>query len=269
MLYHCTRTPFRLVTESLNLSDRGEAKAFLGFVEAEHKRAPLRLIVIDTLSQTSTGADENSNSEMAVYFKHVQAMVNRTGATVRTIHHSGKDVSKGERGAFAIRGNVDTSIEVRRMKNRADGDPIDVVQLGMKKQKDDGAGRIGEFEMYSVPLGLDQEGQPYDSLVLRPHGIAATDGAEKDFLDPSTALLNWIARAVGEAGGRMSFKELIQARMPFEKTKEGTVRKNIKAAIREGRDAARIASDGTAIWMERAGNNPNGDLDVIAEGVAS
>src|SRR5690606_23047975 len=110
-----TPNAFQLFTHELTFADRDMAEDFLDFVADEAEVAKPRLIVVDTLSQTATGFEENSNTDMAAYFKRAQGLVNRTGATVLVIHHTGKDASKGERGGLAIRGNVDTSIEARRV----------------------------------------------------------------------------------------------------------------------------------------------------------
>lgn len=70
-------------------------------------------VIIDTVSQTSAGADENSNSDMRDYVTALTAIRSATGAHVTCVHHSLKN-GEGYRGASALIGNVDTAIEITR-----------------------------------------------------------------------------------------------------------------------------------------------------------
>lgn len=70
-------------------------------------------IVFDTVSQTSEGADENDPSEMAGYIRAMGRVREATSAHVMAVHHTGKDESKGSRGASSLKGNMDTVIEIK------------------------------------------------------------------------------------------------------------------------------------------------------------
>ena len=87
------------------------------------KGVPLGLIVIDTLATNMSGAtigdapfSENSNDQVAVVLKNAETLADESGATVLFVAHSGKDASKGTRGASAWRANVGFQLLLERGK---------------------------------------------------------------------------------------------------------------------------------------------------------
>lgn len=84
---------------------------------------PLGLIVIDTLSTNMGGAvigdqpfSENSNDQVAVVLKNAETLARESGGTVLIVAHSGKDTTKGTRGASAWRANVGFQLLLTRGK---------------------------------------------------------------------------------------------------------------------------------------------------------
>ncbi len=96
----------------------------------EYARSEKPLLIFDSLVRFHT-ADENSNSEMAKVMAHFVTLA-RAGATVVVLHHSGKDASKGFRGAAEIEAAPDVvyrvhrldegTIRLQQMKNRFDAE---------------------------------------------------------------------------------------------------------------------------------------------------
>jgi hypothetical protein len=76
------------------------------------------LIVIDTLTREMTGLDENSNNDAKLVLKHNEEMSEHYGCMVLAIGHTGKDQSKGMRGAQVF---VDNSDAVLFLKKAATG----------------------------------------------------------------------------------------------------------------------------------------------------
>jgi hypothetical protein len=70
------------------------------------------LIVFDTLARCTVGAEENSARDMGLVIDHLDRIRVASEACVLIVHHSGKDTSAGARGSSAIRGAVDTELEV-------------------------------------------------------------------------------------------------------------------------------------------------------------
>jgi hypothetical protein len=66
-----------------------------------------RLIVIDTYARAFAG-EENSAKDTGDFIAFMDELRILTGATILLVHHSGKDIDRGERGSTALRGAVDT-----------------------------------------------------------------------------------------------------------------------------------------------------------------
>jgi hypothetical protein len=103
------------------------------FVQAIQPKKPA-LIVFDTLSRCSLGADENSQKDMNFILDALDSVRRETGATVVAVHHTNA-AGLRERGSTVIRGGMDVMLEVSKddelivlscskMKDAADFEPI-------------------------------------------------------------------------------------------------------------------------------------------------
>src|SRR5215475_4954730 len=92
------------------------------------------LIVFDTLSRCSLGADENSQKDMNFILDALDRVRRETGATVVAVHHTNATGFR-ERGSTVIRGGMDVMLEISKddelvvvscskMKDAADFEPI-------------------------------------------------------------------------------------------------------------------------------------------------
>lgn len=97
--------------ETIALQDAGNFKELVTAFEEDFEQPPV-LVVIDTLSRCSGGADENSNTDMARVIAAADALQQRFHCTVLIVHHAGKDRDRGPRGASSLTGNTETIIEV-------------------------------------------------------------------------------------------------------------------------------------------------------------
>ncbi len=88
-----------------------------------------KIIVLDTMAHAMAGMDENAQKDAGLFIARVMMLKREFGCTVVLIHHTGKDESRGARGASGIPAACDTVFEVT---NPA----ANVVQVEMKKQKD-------------------------------------------------------------------------------------------------------------------------------------
>ncbi|NBW07977.1 MAG: hypothetical protein EBR82_08115 [Caulobacteraceae bacterium] len=89
-----------------------------------------RFIVIDTLAKNFGGGDENSTQDMNKFIAGVERLNAALKAHVLVVHHTGKDVSKAERGSSALRGGVDAAFHLIR------DETSDRVTVRCLKQKD-------------------------------------------------------------------------------------------------------------------------------------
>lgn len=117
----------------------------------------LGLIVLDTLSQTIGGRDENG-PDMAAYVAHAAALAEKTEAPVVIVHHGGKDSSRGARGHSSLRGNVDA---VYKISVAEDGTRT----LTPEKIRDDETKAVA-FRLRSVSVGRDADGIEQTSCIV-------------------------------------------------------------------------------------------------------
>lgn len=97
--------------ETIMLQDAGNLSELLTAFAEDFVTTPA-LVVIDTLSRCSGGADENSNTEMAKVIASADVIQQQYHCAVLIVHHAGKDKDRGPRGASSLIGNTETIIEV-------------------------------------------------------------------------------------------------------------------------------------------------------------
>jgi hypothetical protein len=118
------------------------------------------VIVIDTLAQTTPGANENAGEDMGKALGHCRRIHERTGALVILIHHSGKDAARGARGWSGLRAAADAEIEVLR------DDATGQRSLRLSKNKDGEDNLQWGFQLDIVQLGVDEDLEPITSCVV-------------------------------------------------------------------------------------------------------
>lgn len=116
------------------------------------------LIVIDTLSRVMAGGDENSAADMTALIRNIDAIRATTGAHILTVHHTGKDAARGARGHSSLRAATDTEIEIAN----EDGARAAMVT----KQRDHNGGETFAFDLKSITLGQDSDGDDVTSCVV-------------------------------------------------------------------------------------------------------
>jgi len=120
------------------------------------------LIVIDTMSRATTGADENAAADMTRLTACVERLSTLTGAHVMLIHHPGKDAERGARGHSSIRAAIDTEIQITK------DDDSQVIVAEVKKQRDGPVGLTFTYQLKEIELGQDADGDAVTSCVVEP-----------------------------------------------------------------------------------------------------
>ena len=148
---------FRVVTDQLSLFDQ-DAKLFAEAV----KDVGLDdgVIVVDTLNQSAPTADENTSADMGRIIQNAKILQHLTGSLVILVHHSGKDATKGLRGHSSLLAALDTAIEVKRAPAGR--------EWGLSKSKDSDDSVSRAFRLEKIGLGIDADGEPFDSCVAIP-----------------------------------------------------------------------------------------------------
>lgn len=167
-------------------------------------------VIVDTVSQTSAGADENSNSEMATYLNAVAQIRDTLGAHVTLVHHTDKN-GNGSRGASSLDGFVDISIMVSR-------DEKDVSTITCKKPPRDGWGKFAPIYFTADQIAPDgYDGLTFGvlrSLVSATQKHASATGPDKqssatvdsDYVDLPDDLYGCL-RVLFEAGKPLGYRE--------------------------------------------------------------
>ena len=173
------------------------------------------VIVVDTLAQTTPGANENAGEDMGKALGHCKRLHEMTGALVLLIHHSGKDQAKGARGWSGLRAACDAEIEVVR-------DPISKGRLlRLSKNKDGEDGLEWGFQLDVVELGVDEDLDPITSCVVSEAEITSVNllrvlgpnevvvnaviqemaGVQTSGIEPSAVLLEAVRRMLPPVDG--------------------------------------------------------------------
>jgi hypothetical protein len=160
--------PFAAITTPIDLcTDKADLEKLISTIRAADIGMPVELIVIDTLSRTMGGGNENQPDDMGAFVTNVDRLRAETGAAVLIVHHSGKDASRGARGHSLLRAATDTEIEVTR------DEATKIATARVTKQREFPTEGTMSFTLRSVELGTDQDGDPITSCVVEPTAASA------------------------------------------------------------------------------------------------
>ncbi|SCW56266.1 AAA family ATPase [Ancylobacter rudongensis] len=156
--------PFVLVPSSVNLYDDEEGVETLIADVKDHQArmsAPLRLVVLDTLSRMIGSGDEDKARDINVVVQKAERIQRELGCHVLVVHHSGKDTDRGARGSNALLGAVDAAIEITRHETGVCAGKI-------AKVKDGGDIAPFKYELLQSVLGTDEDGDDITSCIIAP-----------------------------------------------------------------------------------------------------
>lgn len=124
------------------------------------KYGQLKLIVVDTLSRSMAGGNENAPEDMTKLIGNCDKLRELTGAHVNIVHHSGKDRAAGARGHSSLRAATDTEIELEHDHES------NIRTATATKQRDMETGTQFAFILSVVDLGNDQDGDPVTTCTI-------------------------------------------------------------------------------------------------------
>jgi hypothetical protein len=153
---------------AVQLMDHRQIGKLISTLTAAH----VRLVIIDTLSQCSGGADENG-SDMTRLAAACNRIAHETGAAVVVIHHTTKD-GKHYRGHSSLKDNTYGFFDVTKED--------DVISLTKVRVKNTGDIPDRHFRFVTIDLGqVDTYGEPITSAVALPAHkvIPATTGLRR------------------------------------------------------------------------------------------
>ena len=198
------------------------------------------VIIIDTLAQTTPGANENAGEDMGKALGYCKRIHEVTGALVLLIHHSGKDATKGARGWSGVRAACDAELEVVRGEGgRA---------LRLTKNKDGEDGLEWGFDLEVVQIGVDEDLDPITSCVVVETAMPVIGAGPAKKLGKNEKVVNEVLQeyalaqtagievgpVLAEAAKRMMERDGVEA------DKKGNFKSNARRALHklcEGDDA--------------------------------
>ncbi|WP_370285774.1 AAA family ATPase [Pseudooceanicola nanhaiensis] len=163
--------PFFLVQGSVDFMDAKHLEELVACIRADWG-GPVRMVVVDTISQATPGADENSQADMTRFLTNCKGLQRAFDCFVMGIHHTGKD-GKRMRGSTVFTGNVDVVLRVEAKGKHPEG----LVTLTAEKIKDSEDGWHDTFQMRRVEWTRD--GKTLSSLVPSKPDHALQSAEEK------------------------------------------------------------------------------------------
>jgi hypothetical protein len=156
-----------------DLKDQKEVSALIPRIRVVSEQlqdtynVPLGLVIIDTLAASFSREDENSNAEAAEIIKVMKEIGRQTGTIVAPVHHFGKAITTGLRGASAYKGGTDIILAVLADIDETTGVASNR-RLALAKTRDDEPGPIAPFDLSFVKLGEHKNGKPFGSCYVKP-----------------------------------------------------------------------------------------------------
>lgn len=189
-------TSFAIVPRVVNLLDELDVERLFATLEslAAERGVPV-LIVIDTLSRSMVGGDENAAQDMGRAIAVADRLRDQFNAATAFVHHSGKDVTKGSRGSSALLGAADTYI---RIESDDQGNRLAEVEWS----RDGEAGRQYPFRLRVVELGQDADGDLVTTCVVESGGapLSRSAGRSRTLPAPARVALDALSSAIADCG---------------------------------------------------------------------
>jgi len=220
--------PLGIIHATPNFLQKADA---LDVAKAIVAGGPADVVIVDTFAQVIPGANENAAEDIGKALTHCRGIHRATGAVVVLVHHAGKDPTRGARGWSGLRAAADAEIEVLRM--------ITGRMVRVSKQKDGDDGREWGFDLLSVPVGMDEDGDVITSCVVQEAQIPMTGKVGSNGRRPLGKWERLVQEVVGEiALGQNSgievdqvLAEVVRRSSPVEAGKRDTRKQHARRAL--------------------------------------
>lgn len=220
------------------------------------------LVVIDTQARVTVGLEENDATAMGFYVAAVSAIKRATAACVLTVHHTGRKGGDA-RGSSAIDGAQDTELKVE--SEGLSG------RLLTEKQKDIEQEEPIPLAFVSVPVGVDEDGEPITSLALSgdPYVAAAREMPEvvEEWQTGHGPVIVQIFKVLRDQGGsvgltRSDTKQLVMERF-YAKATRPLSRSSFATAWTRCREM--VSEEGDLVMTPAGGERWAVDVDALAK----
>jgi KaiC/GvpD/RAD55 family RecA-like ATPase len=182
--------PLQILTAGPNLLNLVDVENLIEQLREAQAKAemPLGVVVIDTVSRSIAGGDENG-ADMTMVVAFNDRVRTEFGAACIAVHHSGKDRTKGSRGHSSLAAAADVILEVH--------DKVATV----KRVRDGIGGTVFPFDLDVVDIGTDEDGEERTTCVVNPIDEAPRSRrTPKSLSGPATAGLRAMQQAIDAHG---------------------------------------------------------------------
>lgn len=193
--YEVNEAPLYLINSDADFySSESDAKALISAIKARataDNQTPA-LVVIDTLTKVSRGANQNSQQDMGIVLKSAELIQRELGCAILMVHHGSKDPTRGSRGTNALQCDVDTEILVTKG------------EIAVTKQRDGEKDRRMGFGLHLVEVGVDDKtGQPVTSCVAVPSVLKAKPTKDQRPRERTLQALEVLRELTGQLGPKV------------------------------------------------------------------
>lgn len=160
------------------------------------------LVVIDTLTRQMTGLDENSNNDGKTVLKFNEELAAHYGCMVLAVGHTGKDQSKGLRGAQVFIDNSDAVIYLKKQ-----GKGIFLRAQKLKEVDIDGEAIFLAVEEVGKSIVLNRGEAPHENSGAKMTGSRYPWASTPEVV----AVLHELCKATGETSDFMIYQTISSA----------------------------------------------------------
>jgi hypothetical protein len=161
-----SKIPFVVVGGKLDMTTGLiDAKALAMTIKALEAKSgfPCALIILDTVTRTFGGGDQNASKDMQRYIQSVDELTRATNAHVAAIHHSGWEGDRGK-GAIDLDGAIDVSFGVT-VSGKDENKSFVLTCTGANDADDD---VVTGFRLESILLAVNSDGKETTAPVVVP-----------------------------------------------------------------------------------------------------
>lgn len=160
---------FVLLTKRTNLyADPAATDALIAEIKmhAALMSYPLELVVLDTWSAATAGADEIRGKDVSIIMERVNRIMVECKCHVMIVHHMN---ASGERprGHTSMFADIENSISVVKSNEDKDEDGRAIRTAVLEKQKEGEDGDTWTFVLRPVVVSVDEDGNPVTSCVVQ------------------------------------------------------------------------------------------------------
>lgn len=193
------------------ISDANEIGSIvMAAAEAMRTRFGLRLgaVVVDTVA-AAFGVDENDAKLATLAMKALGKLASDARLLVVAVAHFGKSDGAGVRGSSAWTASADVIFAATGDISEITGEVKDR-KLALTKSRYAETGPLSDFELRSVNLGLDEDGDAIGAAIVKPISDYVGDSHQALYVDGLDGLIRAAGEPIGE-GGRLGVpRELLR-----------------------------------------------------------